>query len=124
MKCELCGSYNVIQQTEHDIIHNQVGSRRVLVCRDCGFRRNLDECHSEGDLNRKDVTVQQLAQEKASAYQKIRQAQQAPRQPQRTFYQPAQQNGQRAKTNSAGCIVFIVVAIILLSIFLGVLSEL
>lgn len=129
MKCELCGSHNVTQQIEQDVIHNQMGSRRVLVCRDCGFRYQLDQCHTEADLNRKDVTVRQLAQQKAAAYQKIQRERQTPPQPQpvqKGFYQPAlRQNVKKANSkNASGCIVFIVIAVVLLSIFLSVVADL
>ena len=129
MKCELCGSHNVTQQIEQDVIHNQMGSRRILVCRECGFRQNLDECHTEEDLNRKDVTPRQLAQKKAAAYRKIRQERQAYPQPnpaQKGFYQPApRQNGRKGTSkNASGCIAFIVIAVVLLSVFLSVVSDL
>lgn len=117
MKCELCGSHNVTQQMEQDMIHNRMGARRVLVCRECGFRRNLDECHSEASLNQKDVTARELAQEKAEAYQKIRQAWQQPRRPQKGFYHPpAYQTGQKAKgtSNANGCAVLFVIAVVVL----------
>lgn len=72
MKCDLCGSQRATVKTESDYIHYKMTTRQILWCPDCGYRRELKDCHTELDLNTKDKTAKEYAEEKKEAYDEIK----------------------------------------------------
>ena len=112
---------------ERDLVHNKMQTRPVMVCRECGYRRGLQECHTESDLYRADVTEKQIAQEKAQAYQKIRRDRQPPQYTANRNYRPVAQpqgRAQQAKASPTGCFALAVIVIVIFAIIISFFSEL
>ena len=71
MKCDLCGYNHAHISTMKDIVHNRTVNRQVVVCPECGFRRNLQECHSERDALKRDTSMQDIERRKEASYRRM-----------------------------------------------------
>lgn len=135
MKCELCGCKTAHISNMRDIVHNRVQNRAIVVCPECGFRRNLKECHSESDAIKQDLSIREIERQKKAAYQQIGRnssgtggrptstssyASPAPR-PTSGKSTPSAQNGKKQASNPIGCILALLG---LLAVAFRFLSEL